>query len=356
LAGAADAAQLVRVLRKEIPRMMEETQVPGLSIAVIRNATLLWRQGFGVKRVGSNQRVNNETMFEVGSVSKTVFAYAVLKLCERGVLNLDTPLTRYTPLRILDGDPRLDLITARHVLSHSSGLPNWRSERQPLSIHFTPGDRYLYSGEGYNYLQSVVTQLTGHVDAARCGTYEADLRVCATDFDAYMKANVLIPFGMRLSTYVWNGDEERHAATPHDAHGQPLPTRKPTTVDAARYGAAGLLCTTATDYARFLIEVVDPKPSDRFRLQQRTLFEMMRPHVKGGDSPTSSRALGWEVVHTDEDDLIVHGGDNSGFHAFAAASPRQRSGYVFMMNGDGGVDLLKRLIVGDTPLNQLLNT
>jgi hypothetical protein len=61
------------------------------------------------------------------------------------------------------------------------------------------------------------------------------------------------------------------------------------------------------------------------------------------------------VVRTDKDDLIVHGGDNSGFHAFAAASIKRRTGYVFMTNGDGGMELLKKLIVGDTPLNQLLD-
>jgi CubicO group peptidase (beta-lactamase class C family) len=336
--------------------MMADTRVPGLSIAVIRDAKLRWRRGFGLKRAGSNQRVDNNTVFEIGSVSKTVFAYAVMKLSERRVLDLDTPLTRYTSLRILDNDPRLDLITARHVLSHSSGLQNWRSERNPLSIRFTPGERYLYSGEGYNYLQTVVTQLTGRTDAAQCKTYEAGLKVCATDFDSYMRVNLLVPFGMSASGYAATTAYDRHVADPHDAEGRPLPVRKPTDVDAARYGAAGLLHSTPTDYAKFLIEILDPKPSDRFRLKKETLAVMLRPQIQGGDSPASWRALGWEVVRSPEDDLIIHGGDNSGFHAFAAASLKRRTGYVFMMNGDGGPELLKKLIVGDTTLNRLLTT
>jgi CubicO group peptidase (beta-lactamase class C family) len=349
-----DAGRLVAELEHEIPRTMADTRVPGLSIAVVRDAKLFWRRGFGVRRMGSRERVDHDTVFDAGSVSKTVFAYAVMKLCERGVIDLDTPLTRYSPLRILDGDQRLDLITARHVLSHSSGLQNWRSEREPLAIHFTPGERYLYSGEGYSYLQSVVTQLTGHVDSTRCGTYEAGVKVCATDFDAYMRENVLSPFGMASSGYVWNEKYERHVAAPHDAQGRPLERNKPTAIDAARYGAAGQLHTTPTDYAKFLIEILDPKPTDRFRLKKSTIAEMIRPQIKGGDSPTSSRALGWEVVHTDKDDVIVHGGDNAGFHAFAAACLGRRTGYIFMTNGDGGVDLLKKLIVGDTALNRLL--
>ena len=81
-----DPAQRIGGLKADIPRMMESTQVPGLSIAVIHDARILWRQGFGVKLAGSNQRVDNDTVFDVGSVSKTVFAYAVMKLCERGIL------------------------------------------------------------------------------------------------------------------------------------------------------------------------------------------------------------------------------------------------------------------------------
>jgi CubicO group peptidase (beta-lactamase class C family) len=298
--------------------------------------------------------VDHETVFQAGSVSKTVFAYAVMKLVERGILDLDTPLTRYSPIRILEDDPRLDLITARHVLSHTSGLPNWRSERIPLSIRFTPGERYLYSGEGYSYLQSVVSHLTGRFDPLRCGEYEAGLRTCATDFDSYMRANIFIPFDMTSSGYVWTKTFEQHAADGHDEQQRLLDRKRPSDVDAARYGAAGGLLTTPTDYAKFLLQVVNPKSSARFRLQTNTIDEMVRPVIKGGDSPLSSRALGWEVVRTGTDDILVHGGDNAGFHAFAAASRKRKTGYIVMTNGDGGTNLIKKLIIGDTALNQLL--
>ena len=141
-------------------------------------------------------------MFAAQSTSKPVFAYAVLKLCEKGVLNLDSPLTKYTPERVLAGDARLDLITARHVLSHTSGFQNWRSGTEPLEIHFAPGECWLYSGEGYSYLQSVVTHLTGHVTVNACGNYEAGVKVCATNINKYIKANLLVPFGMSSSGYV----------------------------------------------------------------------------------------------------------------------------------------------------------
>ena len=193
---------------------MQEAKVPGLSIAIIKGAKLGWRRGFGVKDNASKEPVDNDTMFEAASMSKPVFAYVVMKLCEKGVMNLDTPLTRYTSERFLEGDPRLDLITARHVLSHTSGFQNWRSEKEPLKIHFTPGEKFLYSGEGYSYLQSVVTQLTGHVNLKDCARYEAGLEVCATDIEAYMKANLFAPFQMASSGYVWNDTVRKtHGAT-----------------------------------------------------------------------------------------------------------------------------------------------
>ena len=101
-------------LEREIAKRMEEAKVPGLSIAIIKDGKLFWRRAFGVKDSASREPVDNDTLFEAASVSKTVFAYAVMKLCEKGVMNLDTPLTQYTSERFLQGDPRLDLITARH--------------------------------------------------------------------------------------------------------------------------------------------------------------------------------------------------------------------------------------------------
>jgi len=82
-------------------------------------------------------------------LTKPVVAYAALKLADQGKLDLDAPLSRYLPAPYIDGDARLEQITARRVLSHNSGFPNWRPEGKPLVIHFTPGERFSYSGEGF---------------------------------------------------------------------------------------------------------------------------------------------------------------------------------------------------------------
>ena len=295
---------------------------------------MVWHREFGVSDAATRRPVNEGSVFEAASVSKTVFACAVMQIRDRHVLSLDTPLTKYTTHRILDGDPRLDAITARHVLSHTSGLPNFRSGAEPLRIQFTPGKQYLYSGEGYWYLQSVVTELTGSVDVQSCGRYEADLEVCATDIGTYLKTNVLTPYRMTASSYVWNDHLDQHMVRPHDAAGTPLPVSKPTAVDAARYAAMGGLRTTALDYAAFLTEILSPHAAAPFRLTPVSRDEMLRPGIEIDAS--RSWALGWEIRHTPRGDLFQHQGGQRGAQAFAAASLPHRSGYVIFTNSDNG--------------------
>ena len=320
-------------LERQIPQWLQEAKVPGLSIAIIDRGRLSWRRGFGVTNTTSRAPVTTDTIFTCCSMTKPVFAYFVMKLCEKGVLGLDEPLTKYAPERYLQGDSRLDLITARHCLSHTTGFQNWREEDgKPLSIHFLPGTQWSYSGEGYAYLASVVT------------------RLIKQPLEDYMQAQVLSPFGMSSSAYLWNGSIDRRMAWPHDSAGQPLPNNKrPTHESVARYGAAGDLLTTPTDYARFLIEVIDPKPSDEFRLSRESRDEMLRPQVPvpNAEQPRSW-AIGWAIVHNGDRNFIYHSGDDAGWHAIGVASAANKSGFVAMTNGELGTQVLGKILMSDS--------
>jgi CubicO group peptidase (beta-lactamase class C family) len=358
---AVDVAskQLVTDLEQETSDLMRKAEVPGVSIALVKDGAVFWRRGFGVRDLRSQQAVDTETLFEAASTSKPVFAYVVMKLREKGVLDLDAPLTRYTPERFLDDDPRVDRITARHVLSHTSGFQNWRSKKEPLAIAFTPGEKWKYSGEAFSYLQSVVSRLTGsQVNQSDCGTFEAGLKVCAVEpsIDRFMQTNLLAPFDMTSSGYLWTPSMEARVAWGHDPKRQPLKSsRKPNGAAAARYGMAGGLCTTPTDYARFLAEIVDPRPADTYRLTPASLAEMLRPVVKA--TPQTSWALGWEISHTEAGDVIRHAGGNPGYSCFVAASVARKAGYVIMTNSEevGFFGVIAKLIAGNA-LPRLIGT
>jgi CubicO group peptidase (beta-lactamase class C family) len=111
---------------------------------------------------------------------------------------------------------------------------------------------------------------------------------------------------------------------PHDSGGKPSDKKKPTATDAARNASAGGLQTTPTDYARYLGEIVDPKESDAFRLNKKSLQEMVRPQVKLDEQQkidgASSWALGWAIQERGSGNVIVHSGGRTGF----APSPWHR--------------------------------
>jgi CubicO group peptidase (beta-lactamase class C family) len=334
-----------RYLEAQIADLMRATNVPGLSLAVFENGRIVWLCGFGVRDRASGVPVDSGTLFEAASMSKPLFAYVVLKLCEKGTLDLDTPLTHYTQRRPLE-DPRLNLITARHILSHTSGLvPDWRSSKEPLKIAFTPGEKWSYAGEGYYFLQSIVTDLTGRRDRSQCDTFEAALKVCATNFGEYMESRLVVPFGMTASGYVGKQRFDGRRARPHDVKGDPLPYRPSRAVDTARYGAAGGLITTPGAYAKFLMEVIDPKPQNDSHLSASSLKEMMTPQVEVGKvgDDTISWGLGWRIARTPRALYFGHGGENPGFQCISEACAADRSGFVAMTNGDNGSKLLEKL-------------
>jgi CubicO group peptidase (beta-lactamase class C family) len=330
----ASLALVIKDLTAQVPTLLESTRTPGLSIAVITNGRLGWSHAFGVASTASQapRGLTTETIFNAASLSKSVFAYAVMKLHERRVLDLDVPLTRYLSERWVK-DPRFDVITARHVLSHTGGLQNWRTTDDPLRIHFTPGTQWMYSGEGYSYLQSVVARLTGQ------------------DLDTFMRRNVFEPFGMPSTAFSWNAAFAERYATPHNATAAAVDVPRPTPAEVARYGSAGGLWTTVDEYATFLVEVLDPRLGDPFRLTRANRNQMIRPHVKVDDS--SSWALGWRIIHGTSGDLISHGGENVGFQNFVAASIERKAGYIIMTNGDNGINVIAKLTNGPTPLNAL---
>lgn len=325
-ASALDS--LTANLGERIPKLLERHRVPGLSIALVKDAALVWSRGFGVKQGGTSLPVRTDTVFEAAALSQPVFTYAVLQLVERGRLALDTPLVSYGAPPVVEGDPRARQITARHVLTHSSGLPDWRGDGEPMRLDFDPGTRFQYSCEGFAYLQSVV------------------LLVTSQPFDAFMRDSLFTPLGLRTAGYLWNGMRRALAASPHDASGKMLEPTERTPESVARHGAAdGLMCA-APEYARFLIELLAPQPRDGFRLSAESLREMFRAPVPAGDARGSSRGLGWQLFPNGAKTVFSHGGGNRGFHAFAVASLEDKAAWVVMTNGDGGPAVLEELASG----------
>ncbi len=114
----------VSQLDGQIKVIMDSIGMPGLSIAIINKAEIVYHNNFGVSNIESKEPVTNEGIFEAASLSKPLFAYFVMKQIEKGLLDLDKPLYKYLPFPDIEYDDRYKSITARVVLSHTTGLPN----------------------------------------------------------------------------------------------------------------------------------------------------------------------------------------------------------------------------------------
>lgn len=152
-------------------QIMNNAGVAGLSCAIINDSKIVYQKAFGYRDENTGALNNTETIFRAASFSKTVFAYLVMLLAEDGIIDLDRPLQDYLDRPLweyptyadLDDDPRAARITARMVLRHTTGFPNWRflTNDGKLRIMFEPGSRFSYSGEGIHLLQMVVEKITG---------------------------------------------------------------------------------------------------------------------------------------------------------------------------------------------------
>lgn len=327
--SATPTEATVPQLERDIPELMKKDGVPGLAIAVIRGGKTAWLHGFGLKEVKAGQPVTGETVFEAASLSKPVFTYGVLKLVEQRKLGLDVPLTTYLPGPFVAGDERLVKITARIVLSHRTGFPNWPADDGSISIYFTPGERFSYSGEGYIYLQRVVEKVTGK------------------PLNEYMTEAVFTPLGMTSSSYVWRPDFDALTATGYDSVGKPDKLVKPTEALAA-----STLNTTAKDYALFVEAILNGKG-----LKPATLREMETPEIaldpecriciKHEPKQLSKNlfwGLGWGIERKDETDVLWHWGDNGSFKAFVMADPKTKSGVVMFANSENGLEVAKPVV------------
>ncbi len=311
-------------LEETIPALMDRWHVPGLSIALVHDGAVAGQRCFGLKRAGAAAPVEPDTIFQAASLSKPVFAYAMLKMAERGDIALDAPLTAYLPDPYVPDDPLLDRITARRVLSHTTGWPNWRPEGQPLQRERAPGERFGYSGEGYVYLQHVVERVTGQ------------------PLDNYMKANLLDPLGMTDSSYAWADADDLAVASSHDQTGKPCER-----FSGIQPEAASSLHTTSHDFGRFLAAVMT-SGREPWRLYRESIAEMLRPQVRLND--WVSWGLGWGLEDTRNGRAIWHWGDNPGYKSFALVAPDVGRGLVVMTNGDGGMatwEPIVRLAFGD---------
>jgi len=338
----------VAELERDIPALMQRADVAGLSLAVVDRDRISWAHAFGVKDAATGEPADIQTVFAGASFSKPVFAYLVMLLVEDGTLDLDRPLAEYLgrPLPEVEGyadlagDDRWRQITARRVLSHTTGLPNWRvqSEDGHLSYSFEPGTRFSYSGEGVVLLQRAVEHVTG------------------SDLETLAHARVFEPLGMIRTSYVWQPSWEANHAVPHDPWGRPRRLERRDEPDAA-----GSLFTTAGDYARFVAallvadgarrRIIEDMLAPQVRIVSPRMFgPRARENTDANDGIHLAWALGWGRFDTPYGRAFFHTGHDTGWQNYTVTYLDARIGIVMLANSDAFESIaaeLTSLTIGD---------
>lgn len=315
---ATPAASPPEALEAGLPQWMAQAHVPGVAIARIEHGRLAWTAVEGERAPGEPMRP--DTVFNVASLTKPVFALMTLHLVADDRYALDTPLSKDWVDPDVAGDPRLEALTARLALSHQSGFQNWRGDDR-LAFSFAPGERHEYSGEGYEYLRRAIERRTGE------------------RLPQLMRDTVLDHVAMPHTHFGWDAGVGDNLAVGYRASGQPYADMS--YLRAREPGAAASLLTTVEDYGRFAAWV------SRGADLPKALFEDMQQPQARHANPAERFGLGWRLVDVGGHTVLSHDGRENGVRTQVFVSPDDGEGLVILTSSDNG-DLLTRPIVAAT--------
>ncbi len=329
-------------------QVLDKSGATALSVAIVQGSNVVFQRSMGIVDKKTKKPVNNQTVFRTASLSKPVFAYLVMKLVDEGLLDVDKPvhlylerpIHEYPDYKDLKDDERYQSLTARILLSHQSGFPNWRvmTPDRRLDFKFTPGKMFKYSGEGYRLLQFILEEMTGK------------------DLDQLSKEKVFLPLGMANSSFLWEKRFDGNFAVNLKTGLRRLIERTRTVPNPA----ASLLTNTA-DYSQFLLAIMNGKG-----LKPDSLKMMLEPQVditsrslhasQGTDPGITERihlawSMGWGRFRCPRGDVIFHVGFEEGCDNYAIVFLDRNIGIALqsVITGREGIapTVVKELI-GDT--------
>jgi CubicO group peptidase (beta-lactamase class C family) len=282
---------------------MEQYNIKGLSLAIIRDGSPFLVKYYGTQNVATDKKNDEHTVYKAASVGKPVFAYIVVKLAKEGKIDLDTPMVTYYDHDVVEDSPYSKEVTARMILSHTSGLPNFNEGLSKLNFVFAPGTNFKYSGYGYIYLQKVVESITGE------------------PLEKLARKKVFEPLNMRDTSYVWQEKFGIRLADSYRGNGKKsVSSNRP-----KKAFSAWSLFTTLSDYSVFVAHIINSSKEPG-----STAEKLLEPSVVVTDE--IHWGLGWGLQNTYPNPSFWHLGSISGFRHFVVAYPAEGLAVVFMSN------------------------
>jgi CubicO group peptidase (beta-lactamase class C family) len=348
-------------LEQRVANLMQKKKVPGFSLAVIKDQEIIYSKGFGNRDVAKNLPATTDTLYGIASCTKVFTCIAIMQLAEQGKISIDDPVNKYLPFKIgLKDNP----IKIKHLMSHSSGLPNLGAASVLISRHapweetwvpfaskddfFTflngaqeevvdePGKRYFYFNAGFTLLGEIIEKISG------------------LKFENYVIEFILKPLQMNRSTFleeVFSKDDDRMVAYTVEEN---KPVEKKHPFDQFVHAAGGLLSSVneLTNFLKMLlnngvynnIQIIKAESLEKmFKIQIEYLLHFFGRSGYGYGLAISEDFLGYKI--------ISHGGSTGLSSAHFAFIPELKIGVV----SAGNVGDSNGVLISQTVLSMLLN-
>lgn len=327
-------------VEQELQDILDKHRIVTAGLGILVDGKLAWALYHGDASPGVP--ANAATRFNVASITKTATAKTALRLVDAGELDLDEPLGAYWVDPDIAGDPRLQSLTARTVLTHTTGFPNWRFFRSDGKLAFVraPGEAYGYSGEGFEYLARAISNKLQR------------------PFPQVVRELVFEPAGMRHAVMEIRRDGLRDVAIPIDDEGTAHPVWcRPNgwCREEGSYSAADDMLVTVPDYARFLAMVASDESGNT-----GTPFAPGSVLVDTGDDAVvdcedsatidcpraQGYGLGFQVIEYDAMRILGHGGNDWAEVALGYIRLPARDGLIVFLNAPNrrGLEAMPELV------------
>jgi CubicO group peptidase (beta-lactamase class C family) len=319
-----------------VPKLLKAYAVPSAAIGIIHNGKVVYQKVFGQKSTNSSKAASLDTLFNVGSISKTATAWGIMKLDEKRLIELSNPVESYlTKWQLPSSNFNHNKITPRALLNHTAGLSMWGvpefqpSEKVPsivemlesktdgeydVKISHAPNSKWQYSGGGYAILQLLIEE------------------VSKQNFSIFMKEQVFNPLQMNNSSFSWDENTILLSATPHDAAGLPF--------DGLRFSAtsAAGLQASLPDMLKLALGSMGISENDKLPLSKSSIKQMQTP-----SKLAEHYGLGYELFEIGSTKMSGHSGQNEGWMSQMITSSENKAGLVILTNGTNGIRIIQEL-------------
>jgi beta-lactamase class C len=331
--------EMIADYEDEIDKLMDLSGTPGAAIAIVKDSTIVYLKGFGVKASNSRDTVNAHTVFRIASVSKCFASFLTGILEEQHVLHWSDPVVQYVPEFALSSPEQSKLVNITHVLSHTTGLPyhtytnlveegldlkSLLAQLKNVKLSSTPGTEYSYQNVVYSVIAEVIRNATGK-------TYEEE-----------MKEKVFDKLGMKDASMNYNTlMANKNIARPHK-----LAKRNwvPAKITNTYYNVApaGGVNASISDMANWMIallgnreDVISKKTMEHLYTPVIEARSKNRNYKKAQRFDNSYYGLGWRILHYPSDTLVYHGGYVNGYRSEVAFDPNDKIAICILANAPG---------------------